>query len=89
MNRTNGNVPPMTTAQETLVPPQSLGLCEGMTDTPPNSPFKLNPSRIILLLLGALAITYIVGALMGGVENYDELKKARDASMVSEASSAP
>jgi hypothetical protein len=50
-----------------------------MTDTKPPGPLTLTPSRILLLVLGAIAMTYIVGALMGGVANYQELRDARDA----------
>ena len=59
-----------------------------MTDTPPPGPFKLTRSRVLLLFLGALAITYIVGALMGGVSNYNDLRNARDAALSEAASSA-
>jgi hypothetical protein len=54
-----------------------------MTDTPPPGPFKLNQGRILLLVLGALALTYIIGALMGGVANYRDLREARDAAQSS------
>src|SRR5436190_354714 len=39
-----------------------------MSDDPkkPDSPFKLNRSRIDLLLLGALLVTYILSAMLGG-----------------------
>jgi hypothetical protein len=59
-----------------------------MTDTQPPGPFKLNRGRIMLLVLGALALTYIVGALLGGVANYRDLRDARDAAQ-SSASSQP
>ncbi len=64
----------------------------GMTDTKPPGPFTLTPPRILLLVLGAIAVTYIVGALMGGVGNYQQLRDARDAALSSSAmmsSSAP
>ena len=62
-----------------------------MTDQPPLSPFKLTPARVTLLLLGALALIFIIGALMGGVGNYQQLRESAsplDAS-VSATSSAP
>ena len=59
-----------------------------MTDTPPPSPFKLNRNRVLLLVLGALALTYIIGALMGGVANYRDLREARDAALSSSAPSS-
>lgn len=58
-----------------------------MTDTPPPGPFKLTPSRITLLLMGALALIYIVGGtLFGGVSSYNDLRNARDASLAAESS---
>ncbi len=56
-----------------------------MTDTPPPGPFRLTPARLILLVFGALALTYIIGGtLFGGVEHYDQLKQARNASLSAE-----
>jgi hypothetical protein len=61
-----------------------------MTDPKPPGPFTLTRPRIVLLVLGAIAVTYIVGALMGGVANYQELRNARDAALTSsEAVSSP
>jgi hypothetical protein len=62
-----------------------------MTDQKPIGPFTLTPPRIMLLVLGALALTFIIGGIMGGVGNYDLLKQARDESLSSSAaaSSAP
>jgi hypothetical protein len=54
-----------------------------MTDTPPPGPFQLTPARIILLLLGLLAIVSIAGGIMGGVSNYNDLRSARDAALSS------
>lgn len=56
-------------------------------DKKPIGPFTLTPPRILLLVLGAIALTYIIGALMGGVANYNYLKLARDAAS-SEAATA-
>jgi hypothetical protein len=53
-----------------------------MTDQRP-SPFTLTRARIILLVLGALAVTMIIGAIMGGVSNYNDLRNARDAALTS------
>jgi hypothetical protein len=55
-------------------------------DTPPPGPFKLNPGRVLLLAFGALALTYIIGALLGGVANYRDLREARDAALTSSSS---
>ena len=82
----------MTTAHQTLVSPQSLGLSRGMTnapDTPPPSPLRLTPARLLLLALGVLALFYIIGALTGGVSNYQTLRDARDAALSAEEASAP
>jgi hypothetical protein len=60
-----------------------------MTDQPPLSPWKMTPARITLLLLGALALILIVGAI-GGVGNYQALREStgpQDSS--SAASSSP
>jgi hypothetical protein len=59
-----------------------------MTDTKPPSPFALTPPRILLLVLGVLAVAYIVGALMGGVGNYQQLRDARDAALTSSAAAS-
>jgi hypothetical protein len=58
-----------------------------MPETPP-SPFKLNQTRILILVLGALAVTFIIGAITGGVGNYQALREARDAAL-SSSSEAP
>lgn len=49
-----------------------------MSDDPkkPDSPFRLNRQRIILLLLGALLLTYIISAMLGGLGNYQQLKES-------------
>ena len=54
-------------------------------DKKPIGPFTLTPPRILLLVLGALALTFIIGGIMGGVANYDELKQARDAALSASA----
>ena len=54
-----------------------------MTDQQPSSPWKLNPARITILVLGILAILMIIGGIFGGVQNYEILHEA-----VSSASSA-
>ena len=59
-----------------------------MTEPKPIGPFTLTPARIILLAMGALAIFSIVGALLGGVANYQMLRDARDFSLSAEPSAA-
>ncbi len=60
-----------------------------MSDQKPLSPFTLTPPRVLLLVLGALALTLIIGAITGGVSNYQDLRDARDAALSSAASSQP
>jgi hypothetical protein len=55
-----------------------------MTDPKPQSPFALNPARITILVLGVVALIMIIGAITGGVSNYQMLRES-----VSSASSAP
>jgi hypothetical protein len=59
-----------------------------MTDQKPLSPFTLTPPRIMLLVLGALALTFIIGGIMGGVANYDALKQSRDDALSSTAATS-
>jgi hypothetical protein len=59
-----------------------------MTDNKPISPFTLTPPRILILVLGALAITMIIGAILGGVGNYQQLRDARDATLSSSEAAA-
>jgi hypothetical protein len=47
-----------------------------MTTEPPISPWKLTPPRILLLVLGVLAIVLIIGSLTGGLGNYERLKES-------------
>lgn len=58
-----------------------------MTDPQkPNSPWRLNSGRVVLLILGALLLTYTVSALLGGLGNYQQLKDAsQDAKAAAEA----
>lgn len=39
------------------------------------SPFKLNRSRVILLLFGVLALVTVLGALMGSLRGYNEVRE--------------
>ena len=54
----------------------------------PISPFKLTGPRIMILVLGALAIAMIIGAISGGVGNYQLLRDARDAALSSSEAAA-
>lgn len=42
---------------------------------PPQSPFKLNSGRIVMLVLGAVLLLYIASAFLGGLSNYQQLKE--------------
>ena len=57
-----------------------------MTDNKPLSPFTLTPPRILILVLGILAIVMITGGILGGVGNYQQLRESTASS--SEAASA-
>lgn len=61
-----------------------------MSDPAPLSPFKLTPPRILILVLGVLALVMIIGAIAGGVGNYQALREAnQDATASSSSSSTP
>ena len=63
-----------------------------MVDPKPLSPFALTPARILILVLGLLALLFIVGSITGGISNYQLLKEANASSSApasaSDASSA-
>ena len=40
-----------------------------------DSPFRLNRSRIMILVLVALALVSIIGALTGGLTGYQQLRE--------------
>ena len=50
-----------------------------MPDTPPESPFKLNRTRIFLLAMGILVVLITMPMMMGGLTSYQSLKEAADA----------
>lgn len=41
----------------------------------PDSPWRLNPARVILLVLGVLMLAIILSTLMGGLDNYQQLRE--------------
>ncbi len=59
-----------------------------MSEPKPIGRFTLTPPRIMILVLGVLAIAMIIGAIAGGVGNYQDLRDARDAAL-SSAAEAP
>lgn len=80
--RSRGHMP------STLAHRTGLGLARSMSDPAPLSPFKLTPQRIMILVLGALALAMIIGAITGGVGNYQALREANQASSSAAASSS-
>ena len=60
-----------------------------MTDQKPLGPFTLTPPRITILVLGVLALVMIIGAIAGGVGNYQALREAASSSSAEASSSAP
>ena len=60
-----------------------------MTDQKPLSPFALTPPRILILVLGVLALVMIIGAIAGGVGNYQALREAASSVSPAPSSSAP
>jgi hypothetical protein len=60
-----------------------------MSDEKPTGPFTLTRQRVLLLVLGAVALLFILGSLMGGLSNYQELREAASSAAESPSSSAP
>lgn len=58
-----------------------------MTTEPPISPFKLTPPRVLILVLGILALVFIIGGIMGGVGNYQALRESVPSSSSAASSS--
>jgi len=52
-----------------------------MTDdsNKPQSPWKLNSGRVVLLVMGALLLAIITSTLLGGLGNYQQLKEGAKA----------
>jgi hypothetical protein len=67
-----------------LAPTAASGVNPAMTDPKPLGPYTLTPARLTILLLGVLALVLIIGAITGGVSNYQTLRES-----VSAVSSAP
>lgn len=45
-------------------------------DEPKQSPFALNPGRIVLLILGALLVVIAISTSLGGINAYQQLREA-------------
>jgi hypothetical protein len=67
---------------------ETWGYVTNMSDPAPLSPFELTPPRILILVLGVLALVMILGAIAGGVGNYQALREANQASSSAASSSA-
>ena len=48
-----------------------------MTEKPP-SPWRMNPTRIVILIFGALVLVYALSVLLGGPSNYQQLRDAAE-----------
>ncbi len=59
-----------------------------MSDKTPLGPFTLTRQRMLILVLGAVALIFILGSLMGGLTNYQTLRDAASSAEPS-PSSAP
>lgn len=55
----------------------------------PDNPLRLNRSRIVILLLVALAAVSIIGALSGGLEGYQQLREGTQQQSGTAAEPAP
>ncbi len=51
---------------------------QNMPETKP-SPFKLNPTRIFILAMGALVLLITISMMMGGLGSYQALRDASNA----------
>ena len=45
-------------------------------DEPKQSPFKLNRGRVLILVLGALALVIGISTWFGGINAYQQLREA-------------
>lgn len=50
-----------------------------MSENRPESPFKLNRTRIFLLAMGVLVLLITISMMMGGLNSYQALKDAANA----------
>lgn len=54
-------------------------ISEVPVDEPRPSPFKLNRTRVFLLIMGALVVLIAISTAMGGLSAYQQLKDANNA----------
>jgi hypothetical protein len=59
-----------------LAPNRLLGVNPAMTDQKPIGPFTMTPARIAIVVLAVLAVAMILGAIGGGLSNYQTLREA-------------
>ncbi len=63
-----------------------------MTNDPdkPKSPWQLNSSRVVLLVLGVLLVLIMASTLLGGLNNYQQLREgAKEQTAPVESAPAP
>jgi len=56
---------------------------------PPDSPWRLNGSRIVLLILGVLMLAYIIAAFSGSLSNYQQVKEGAQDQKAQPADATP
>lgn len=49
-------------------------------EDPKPSPFALNRGRVVLLVLGAILVLIAISTWLGGLDAYQQLREANDAS---------
>lgn len=54
----------------------------------PDSPWRLTPQRIVLLVLGVVLLAYIASTIMGGLTNYQQVKEGAQAQKAQPAAPA-
>ena len=56
---------------------------------PKQSPFALNPGRIMLLILGALLVVIAISTWFGGINAYQQLREANAAAKSAASTETP
>jgi hypothetical protein len=74
-----------------LAPPPSKRYSTAMSTEPPKtpeSPWRLNSSRVVLLVIGALALAIVASTLMGGLNSYQQLREGAKEQQAQQAAPA-
>lgn len=58
-------------------------------DEPKESPFKLNRGRVLILVLGAIAVVIAISTSLGGINAYQQLREANAAATSAELPPSP